>query len=193
MRIFKTLLDLLNYIPNCIICGKNMRLSIEGYASIVSPSKPRWGSGNERLYLKMELKDGVFRGKHKNHNVSIEATTNKLIEGEDITNRLMLNTINVKTCCPTCVFKSICVYQAGNTKKTNCFPPVALRTEELSYTMHGGKHCMITKHYMLNDKEEAKCFIAINKVSLQPVPLDFTKFTSLEQINKKIKTIAVFS
>ena len=193
MRIFETLQELINYIPTCVICGKDMKLSIAGYVSAIAPSKPKWGGGTERIYLKMELKDGILHCKHKSFNVAIETATNHLIDGGELINRLMLNTINVKKCCPTCVFKSMCTYQEGNTKKTNCFPHLILRTEELNYTMRGGKRCMIMKHHNVTDKNEPHCYISINNISLQPVPLDFTKLTSLEQINKKVKTITVFS
>lgn len=192
MKVFKTLQELLNYIPNCIICGKDMKLSIEGYVQAVSPAKPKWGSGTQRVYLKMDAKEGVLRCKHKSFSVAIDAATNKIIDGEDLINRLMLNTINVKKCCPTCVFKSVSVYQAGHTKKTHFFPPMTLRNEELNYTMRGNKRCTIIKHYQFTEGHDANCFITLNGSSLQPVPLDFTKLTSLEQINKKIKTIAVF-
>lgn len=194
MQVFKVLQEFIDYIPKCIICGKERKLSIEGYVKPVSPSKPRWSSGSQRVYLTLELKDGLLRSNHKSHSIAIDPSNNKLVDGEDLINRMMLQTINVKKCCPTCVFKSFGVYQAGHTKKTNCFPPLTLRSEELNYTMPGGKHCMITKYYQFNEKpEEAKCNIAIDRVSLPPIPLDFKHLTELDQINRKIKTVMVFS
>ena len=194
MKIFETLQELINYIPHCVICGKEMKLSIEGYVTPVSPSKPKFGKGSQRVYLKLELKDDILRCKQDSLNLAIEAATNKLIDGEELVNRLMLHTINVKKCCPTCVFKSVSVYGAGHTKKTHCFPPLTLQSEELNYTMRGGKRCLITKHYLSTNSsdEEANCVIWFDRVPLQPIPLDFSKLTSLEQLNKKIKTIVVF-
>lgn len=193
MRTFKTLQELIDYIPKCVICQKDMKIAIEGYLNPVGSKKPRWSSGTERVYFKLEYKDGILRSKHKSHSLAIEASTNKLIDGEDLVNRLMTQTINVKKCCPTCVFKSVSVYQAGNTKKTNSFPPMTLRSEELNYTMKGGKRVNITKYYEFNKPdEEAKCFISYNGSSLSPIALDFRKLTDLDQINKKIKTIVTF-
>jgi hypothetical protein len=170
-----------------------MRLSIEGYLNPVASNKPRWGGGTERVYLKLELKDDILRCKYKGHSLAIEAGTNKLIDGEDLVNRLMLHTISVKKCCPTCVFKAISEYRAGNIKKTHHFPPMMLRSEELNYTMRGGKRVNISKYYQFNkEDEEANCFISYNGSSLQPIALDFTKLTDLDQISKKVKTIVVF-
>jgi hypothetical protein len=193
MRAFKTLQELIDYIPKCVICQKEMKLSIEGYLAPIDPRKPRWGSGSERVYFKLQYKDGILRSKHKNHSLSIEAATNKLIDGEDMINRLMINSIHAKKCCPTCAFKSYSVYQAGNTKKTHHFPPMMLQSEELSYTLKGGKRVNIMKHHNFSDKdEEAKCYINYNGTMLPPIALDFNKLSDLEQINRKIKTIVTF-
>lgn len=193
MKTFQTLQEVVDYIPTCVICHKGMKLSIEGYVKPVSTSKPRWNSGSQLIYLKMEEKDGLLRGTHKNESVAIEPATNRLVEGEDLVNRLMLNTINVKKCCPTCVFKFNFVYQAGNTKKTHKFPPIALQSEELNYTLRGGKRCHITRHYQFNqDEQEVKCNIRVNYIEVTPVNLDFSKLTDLDQINRKIKTVLTF-
>lgn len=194
MKTFKVLQEFLDYIPKCIICGKERKLSMEGYVKPISSSKPRWSSGSQRVYLTLDLKDGYLHSTHKSHSVQIDPSTNKLLDGEDLINRMMLQTINVKKCCPTCVFKSFGVYQAGHTKKTHHFPPLALRSDDLNYTMPGGKHVTVAKFYSFNETiEDAKCHITIDKVALQPIPLDFARLTDLETINRKIKTITVFS
>lgn len=192
MRIFKTLQELVNYIPTCVICQKGMKIAIEGYLGPAN-SKTKWGGRTEYTYLKLKCENGVLHSKHDGDSITIEAATNKLIDGEDIINRLMLNTINVKKCCSTCVFKIYSTYQSGNTKKAHNFPQLTLRSEELSYTLRGGKRCAVNKYYNFNtNAEDTKCNIVIGGSSLQPILLDFSKFIDLDQINKRIKTIAVF-
>ena len=191
MKVFNTLQELLEYVPRCILCQKNIPISIEGY--LTSADAKKWYGRKQRVYFKLKIKDGVLRDKCRGQSIAIEASTNKLLEGGDFVNRLMLQPITVKKCCPTCAFKFIASYQDGNVKTTNTFPPLTLKSEELSFTMKGKKNISILKHYaFLQEGEEPKCIITYDRGSLEPIDLDFTKFTSLDQVAKKIKTIVTF-
>lgn len=193
MRTFPTLNDLNNYIPNCVICSKPMRFVLEGMISPIAPSKPRWGSGNERLRLKLELKEGVLRSKHKNHNVGVELATNQIVEGQGLIDRLVINGTQVHKLCPTCHFKINTRYETGNVKKTNCFPALTLQSEELHYTLKGGKDVNISKYYAADpNAKESAASIRLNGKYLPPVPLDFNKLSDLEHLNKRLATIILF-
>lgn len=143
----------------------------------------------ETIRLKMHLKDGILRSKHKKHSISIELATNLIIDGQDIVNRLRANYTHVNKICPTCHFKIQAVYKEGSIKKENCFPPLTLHNEELHYTMKGGKSVDIQKHYGLNTNSAT---IRLENKYLPPVPWDFDKFKDLAHLNKRLATIKLF-
>jgi hypothetical protein len=191
IHIFKTLEELENYIPNCIICGKHLQLFISGRLNAVSPAKPRWGSGQEQIRLPMVLKEGVFRSKHKNHSVSVEYSSNHIIDGQDIVNRLRF--VEAEKNCPTCHFKILAKAKDGQGHKENCLPPLTISHEELHYTMKGGKPIRITKYYGTGDTLRGEsATIRIDNKFLPPVPWDFDKFKDLAHLNKRIATIKMF-
>lgn len=193
MHTFKTLNELLAYIPNCLICQKIMSISIDGTLSSVNTHKPRWSSGQERLSLKLTLKDGILCSKHKNHSLSIEAETNIVIDGLDMTKRFMPGTLYVRKMCPTCHFKINTVSQEGIIKKENGFPPLTIHSEELHYTMKGGKDVRITKYYQSHASLTGEAAtIRLDNKFLPPVPLDFDKMRDLAHLNKRLATIKLF-
>jgi hypothetical protein len=189
MQKFKLLKELLDYIPNCILCHKPLRIVIEGRLSMVLPSKPRWGSGNEVVSLKLFPKDGILSSKHKNHSVAIELETNNIIDGQDLVNRMTPSQTYVKKNCPTCHFKIQTSYIKGDIKKENCFPVLTMYSEELHYTRKGGKDVFINKYHQADG---SKVSIRLDGKYLPPVPLDFDKFIDLAHLNKRIDTIRLF-
>lgn len=193
MHTFKTPSDLLDYIPNCLVCGKTMNIVIDGMLAPVLPSKPRWGGGKENIHLRMILKDGVLRSKHKNHSVSIDASTGLIIDGQDIINRLTTNWTYVHKMCATCHFKITTIYKEGNTKKEKSFPPLTIQQEELHYTLKGGKDIRITKYYnQTGNLTGESATIRLNNKFLPPMPLDLNKFQDLAHLNKRLATIILF-
>lgn len=192
MRLLKTLKELTNYIPNCLVCGKEMGLFLEGKFAPVSLSKPRWDSGNQRIKIKLALIDNVLHAKHKSHNLSFDITNNDILEGQDMVNRLMVNTINVNKACVTCHFKINTLYLGGNIKKETAFPTLTIQSEELNYMMKGGKSVRIVRNYF-NDKEPAvHIWFDRKHFSEESIPLDFSKFRNLAHLNKRLATIKVF-
>ena len=201
MHTFNTLRELDSYIPNCIICRKSMGLTIDGLLSSLSAAKPRWSSGNERMQVKLHLKDGIWSGKHKSQAVVIDIVTNKVLQGEELVNRLMPQSTHVRKLCPTCHFKIHTVYsnsitsltQGLNNKKDSLFPPLTIHSEELHYTMKGGKDVRITKYYNLNGVLSGEAAtIRLDNKFLPPVPLDFDKMRDLAHLNKRLATIKLF-
>lgn len=170
-----------------------MRFTVEGIASSVLPSKPRWGGGTETVRLKLELNDGILRSKHKSYSISIEIATNNIIDGQELINRLQPGNTHVRKMCPTCHFKINTGYGTGSTKKQNCFPALTMQSEELHYTLKGGKDVQISKYYRSGDPDKGRsATIRLNNKYLPPVPFDFNKFSDLEHLNKRLDTIILF-
>lgn len=193
MRTFKTLNEVIDYIPNCLICQKGMTLSIDGVLSSQAGHHPRWSRGLESVKLKMGLVDGFLRSNHKNDNISICVSDNKIIDGWEIVNRLMPGTTYVRKMCLTCHFKIHTYHIGGAVKKENCFPPLTMHSEELHYTMKGGKDVRVTKYYHADGSLTGEyATIKLDNKFLPPVPLDFDKFKDLVHLNKRLATIKLF-
>jgi hypothetical protein len=189
MTKFNSLKELLDYVPNCLICGKGMVISIEGMFSAVDKSKPRWGSGWDPFKVRLVLEDNVLNTKHKNHKISINPHNNEVIIGNDLVTRIVFNSTKVIKICNTCVFKIITNCDAQNLK--NKFPTLTLKKEELSFTKKGGKAIQINSYYELGNSL-ARTFVYINKKSMPELTIDFSKISNFEHLNRRIDTIITF-
>lgn len=210
MTQFKTLEDFLNYIPNCVICKKSMQLYLDGRLSSISGKKPRWNSGRSRLRVKLQLEYSNLHSKHKQHKIIINPTNNQVIEGVDLIDRMNDDIIFANKGCPTCDFKIVAAYMRnpdpkatanqwqkfnsdfGQTHEKGYFPPLALREEEVHYTLKGGIDVKIMKNYAWPDPANVLANIMLNHKYLPQAPFDFNKFHDMEHLNKRIATIKLF-
>lgn len=195
MKVFPTFQEFINYIPNCVICQKQMSISLTGYLQNLSSIKKKWGRNSSRVHLKLEIDNGVLKSKdNDNLKLAINLSDYQIIEGKDLINGFVRSTTDIKKCCNTCVFKILCSDSRTYTpQKDSSFSPLKLQSEELSYTLVGGKRVQLHKRYAYPvDDKPIVCDIVYNGKRLSPVLLDFDKLTDLEQISRKIKTIITF-
>lgn len=210
MTQFKTLEEFINYIPKCVICSKSMQLYIDGRLSSVSGNKPRWNSGRMRLRVKLDLEESILISRHKQYKIGINPTTNQVVEGLEFVNRLNEDMIFANKSCPTCDFKVTAAYlrnpdpkatanqwqkfnsDFGQVHEKDCFPPLALREEQVHYTLKGGIDVKIMKNYSWPDPTNVQANILLNHKYLPPAPFDFNKFQDMEHLNKRIATIKLF-
>lgn len=197
MITFPTLNDLHNYVPTCVICSKPMRFALDGIASTALPAK-RWGGSTESIRLKLDVKDGKLRTiahekAKKTYSLIIDITTNQIVDGQDIIDRLKPGNVHLRKLCPTCHFKINTSWSNNSSKKKDCFPALTLQSEELHYTLKGGKDVTISKYYREGDADKGKsAHIRLSGKSLPPIPFDFNKFSDLEHLNKRLDTIILF-
>lgn len=177
MKQFHTLRELVDYIPNCVVCGKIMLFSIEGLGF------------NKEVYIKLSLKDSILRSKSIQSSLSINVDTNEIIDGGTFLNALYNDTIKVIKKCRTCNF-TIMSGSQKESRKTNEFPILHLLTEELIFT--GKKADLITVYKYHNSMRDGKASIFSQGKFLPQMPFDFAKFTNLKQIVRRIKTLKVF-
>lgn len=183
-----TLKELINYIPTCIICGKQLMLSINGN---IKTSKQKWTGKN--ISIKTKIKDSVLESTSKNYTLSVNLDNNEIVEGGELINNLMTSWMYVNKQCKTCCLTVNTTYNDGNTKNTTAFPTVKLTSESLGYTMPGGKEVKIFKHYyddqtMLGERTQ----ITISGKLLPAIPFYFDKIDNLKHLNKRILTIRTF-
>jgi hypothetical protein len=187
MSTFKTPQELLNYIPNCILCGKEMSLLIEGTMSNALAATSQHYMRDERLRVLLERKDNILYSKRNKHSITLEIDSGKIIDGKEIFSRMRMDYTNFTKFCNTCDFKILS--QITQLSKGDYFPILRWRNERLHYTLRGGREVEITRgHY-----DPQKSSVRINKKFLPPMPgLEFSKFTNLDQLNQRLSTIIVF-
>lgn len=194
MKYFKTLQDLIDYVPNCLICGKHLALLIEG----------RWGnkfSKTDFRSIKTSLIEDRLYSKHKVYNFCIEPKTNEIISGKEYFKVMSDGHVTIYKKCDTCY----CVLRFSLADKKNrnwsIFPDLLLDSEEVKYTMRGEKDISIFKNHdsiywkPLNPLIiEKRMSISINrKKEYYPNDyIDLSKIKDLSSLNKKISTIIVF-
>lgn len=182
----------MEYIPSCLICQKPLLLVVEGWMVPSLPNAPnRWGN-KETVKLRFQYKDGFLRTKHKSNSVCIDAASNRVIDGLDFLNRLRTGQTYVHKMCNTCAFKITSNYDDAQ-KKKECFAPLSLQQEQLTYTMKGGKSIQIQKWHHFDENSSKMATITLDKKWFgKPIPLDFSKFSDIVQLTKRLKTIIVF-
>lgn len=196
-----TLKELNEYIPHCIICGKDMHLKISG--SLTKPSHFHSSGNTTVLYsartsikLKSFLKDGLLHFKDtKDANIAIlvDPDTNKVIEGMDLLKALSSNWIYLNKNCQTCDCNIATMYTNKEAAKLENFPPLKLTSEKLHYTMKRGKTVFIMKSFyddatLLGSRTN----VLINGKPIKEINLDLSRYKNLEQLNNRLATIMVF-
>jgi hypothetical protein len=186
MNRFQSLQSLLDYIPNCVICGKHMHLRFEGRLD-----NPRSYSTSERIRFKIEKKGSTLHSKSKEHKIAVNPVDNSILDGLPIIQR-MGTAANVYKSCETCDFKIHCRIDKPQAANLPIFPELLLSQEVMNYTLKGGRTIYIQKFYT-NDIPLHDAYVILNKKALATrVPWDFDKFRDLEHMNKRIDTIIMF-
>lgn len=193
MKIFKSLQELIDYVPNCIICGKEMEIHVDGQLVPSLPAK-QW-YGREPVHLSLQLKEGKLRSKkHKKYTLIIDPTDNHIVDGQDFVNRLMVNWITVYKKCWTCRFRINTGYNKGHIKKQEKFPYLTLSSEEISYFRRHGKSVGIHQTYYDDSALLGiRSYITVGGKPVKSLYVDFNKFKDLDQLNKRLATILTFS
>jgi hypothetical protein len=196
---FNSIQELLNYVPSCLVCGKNMEAHIYGHLSTT------WSSRiDDRVFLRFEMKDGLLCSRrHNKHSIILDPSTNLVLEGTDTVSKLMTSWINFYTTCWTCNFKISTEYKPGNARRKDIFPALTLTSEELSYTLKRQRGVHIQQTYYEDNRNypgestskshNSRTWITVNNKVVKPMYVDFNKFKDVDQLNKRLFTIMTFS
>ena len=197
--ILPTIKSLHEYIPQCILCKKEMQIIIDGHfvqsaTSSIEFIHPIISPGN-RIHniFYLNIKNNLFVFKSKHYQFSID-NDNKIIEGLDIVNNLTINPFYIIKKCKTCNFMSKFKWNGVNMKTIYFFPPLVQDYECIKYTKNKGKSINIFNY---NDKWNAKnrlsnLYIDGKYIDIQDLCIDFSKIKNLKHLNNKISTILTF-
>jgi hypothetical protein len=192
MGTFQTLNEFRNYIPNCLICEKEMPLVIEGhYVDKIKSSRSR-----NYTKFKFIVKSGILQSKHKEHSIKINPESNEMIEGVEIIEQITAHSMYVKRGCPTCDFKIIAWNYFGTffngivEKKKGYFPKILLQSESLNFTIKGGKSISIKREYGVGNSSTS--ILLDNKYLPNGVPFEFDKIRDFAHLSTRLATIKTF-
>lgn len=195
MKVFSNFKELIDYIPNCIICGKQLDLHLNGRIEQKSLITNKWNTINH-IHFRLKLKDGYLVGKHKEHSFTINTLDNHIISGKDTVSALLRAHPTVNKKCYTCHFvittesPSITVanYMISNYKN---FPPLTLKSEEIYFTRKREKPVSINQIYFEDAITQTR--IIVGHKPVRSVYIDFNKIKDLNHLNSKLSTILTFS
>lgn len=179
----------LEYIPNCIICGKKLRIEINGRL----PNKLKKYSTTS-INLKTKIEDNCLISLNKDYPLTIDLISSEIFEGRQFIIDLMTGWIYINKLCSTCHFKISAIYNRGFMEKLlTTFPQIHLYSEDLSYTMTGGHKAEIHKIYY-DDSTGLKdrTLIHINGKLLPNFPFQLNKFNHLNELNQRLFMIRTF-
>lgn len=181
---FETLQELIDYVPRCLICNKEMQLDITGTIPFVT--------GYDFHSFKMILNsDGRLSSKNKS--LDINPKTNEVFSGLDTLSKMVYNLtnhINIYKKCYTCSFLIKCKYDNIKYIKLEKFPTISLIQEELSYTMSKNKAVRYVKYFPPNFLGSS--YMTINNKYINNFYIDLSKINNLKHLTRKIKTFLTF-
>jgi hypothetical protein len=189
MKTFNTFQELMDYVPNCIICGKQLELFLRG--------KLRGDPIDKQLNFHLKIKNGNIIGKNKNYSFTINPIDNQIIDGQEVVSNLLGNWFMfVSKKCSTChciINTQHCVniknYMISNYKK---LPPLTLKNEEIFYTRKREKATSIYQRY--NDNGVLiQSIISINYKKINIPYINLNHFKTLDHLNERLSTILTFS
>jgi len=197
MKTFETLQQVLEYIPHCIICKKELELRVVG--SIPSRTNQQYFH-RQSVCLKMfMLEDRLHSRRCKDFSLIVNPADNQMSSGKNLINDMLADSwsgISVIKKCKTCNFSITARHTNSGSKqsqKMDKFPSVELYSEELHYTMKKEKPVRIHKIYQNSARMTGEStIITVNHRQLREFNLDLSKIQDLNHLNNKIKTVMVF-
>lgn len=191
MKTFSSIKEFIDYIPNCILCKKEMQIAIHA----IRKSEKNWNYDN--IHIKTSVIDNMIISKNKDYKLEINMYDNTIVSGSEFISSIENNTIDVNKSCKTCNFKIKAIHNSKYTSRTKTnkienFPSLVLAKEELYYTRNGGKNVVIVKYHPPSYDASANMWITINNKKIQSFNLDLSKLKDLDHLNSKLSTLITF-
>lgn len=197
MKTFETLQELIDYVPNCIICGKQLMIHLYGNVKTDLSLSGYYFSPSQHFHLKM--KDNLLIGKNKNYSITINPKNNSIISNQELFDNLVLSWISVTKKCNTCRCIIKTRYNDDIIVNNKKFPKLTLTNEDLWFTRKREKSVSISQSYYDNSLLGIRVYIIINNKIISdptnvgmPLFINFDQFKNLNSLNKRISTILTF-
>lgn len=184
MKIFKSFQELIDYVPNCLICGKQLELHLNGRVT------------TSKLHFRLKIKDNQIIGKNKNYLININPADNQIILGQEIVNELLHSYVTVIKKCYTCRCIITTTYNGAAletyAKSYKTFPHLTLYREEMYFTRANNKRVNISQIYYNSGLSNINQITVDNK-PIKPIYINFNQFKNLDHLNQRLSTMLTFS
>jgi len=179
---FNTIRELINYAPNCIICGKECIIYVEGQAS-----KRKW------INIKTITKDNILISKNKKYTLEINIDNNRIAIGKELVTTMLEDVFYITKTCYTCSFYLIFgIIDKFINDFISYVPSLNLREISLVTTLPGNKQLYMNTQYYSNP-DVGNSYISVDDKSLQTcIDIELASFTSKKQLFRRINTILTF-
>jgi hypothetical protein len=168
---FSNLKEFIDYIPNCLICGKQLILSCCGtYAE--------WAGKNNPTRIKFLIKEDRIISLHKNIQLEIDIHTNKVLSG-DSSNQIIDNSRWVLKTCKTCHCQ---ITGRVTSFQKPIFSKIRRNTEAVVFYLCKNKKITVFENDLL-----------INTELVQTAPIELSSFKDFKHLKRRIQTILTFS
>ncbi len=193
MKYFNTLKEFIDHVPNCLICGKQLNINIEGiipdFIKSIKIDKMDENVLNKFVNFKTNIKNNILYGKFRNLNIAINVDSNEIISGKNIINSIMINKIELIKKCRTCKFELYGEYKQPHLKPHNHFPKIKFITEELMFMNNNKKIVRIECHFY--DVDRSYFYIDDNYISTME-NFNFSMFKNFKHMKKRIAMLQTF-
>lgn len=175
----------MNYIPKCLICGKDMIISINGSKGAIT------SHNYNTINIKMDLNENLLVSKNKNYQLSINIDDNTICDGQTLIESMSVRSINLNKNCSTCFFKIKAINDSIDKIRAGIFPSILLDKEELHYTKTKGRSVNIINYRSLWDLSH-HTDINIDNKRVKSYNFDLSKFKNLTHLNNRLSTLITF-
>jgi hypothetical protein len=193
MKYFDTLQQLIDYIPNCLICKKPLYITLNGRWSLSEEEK--WNDSFHTNEISVFVKEGFLYPKNKKLNFKIDISNNMIIDNLSFFKKIHTLSFSAHKKCRTCAFCiSFTTRNENHIAKVTRFPRLLLQYENIKYYTKNSKYVHIFKEYDTFGKYADNAIILINKKK-QYFPADYLKLDKIKDfssLKNKLSTILTF-
>lgn len=183
MTQFNCINDIINYIPNCIICKKTM------FIKVLRPKT------NKFYALKPHTNNDELTVHYNDNNFIINKYNNCIIKGAEFfkcddffpsfNQHKFIDRNHFTKICKTCPFDIEYDFYVNFSK--NIIEKISIKSEIIRYYDRNHKEVFIFKNY-----ENNGCHIYYQNKYISKFNLDLSKYQSHKSLTKKIKIISIF-
>lgn len=172
----------IDYMPNCLICGKDLVIRLYPYISIK----------NKHLIIPIKIKNNILYNEFYNIQINLLDCT---MNDNFLCSKRSLEDMEIKKCCTTCVFDIIanCVLDKNNKNKIKDF---YLSHEIIKFTAPGiNKPIEVINFYgkeSTTNYNKSLIYLGDNQLDLQVDYLNLNNIKNFSSLKRKIKAALVF-
>lgn len=180
---FKTLKELINYCPNCVLCQKPMQLYISLYSKEL---RDNFKLKKLKTIIALDIKNDILKSRNDNYKIEINLNSNEIISCHPMI-KILNSHLHKK--CKTCKFELDYELDQVKNKSIN---DITLYFERLDISLKKSHNFIYYHGRSFKDNYYFMWIINGKRICIY-YALDFSKITNKKQLFTKIETILTFT